>query len=123
MIQNKGDGVDENFKSDFLSDAELAKQKLDRGNYNWFRGLSEQYAAQKVFKEHGIKYGHLRLSDVGMGIEDFVVKCVWGKVVHRLRKKRTVAGYMSANYHLFLPDEYLEEYDLKRKYKHCNNND
>ena len=28
-IQNKGDGVDENFKSDFLSDAEQAKQKLD----------------------------------------------------------------------------------------------
>jgi len=29
MIQNKGDGVDENFKSDFLSDAEQAQQKLD----------------------------------------------------------------------------------------------
>ena len=28
-INNKGDGVDENFKSDFLSDAEIAKQKLD----------------------------------------------------------------------------------------------
>lgn len=27
--QNKGDGVDEDFKSDFLSDAERAKQKLD----------------------------------------------------------------------------------------------
>jgi organic radical activating enzyme len=27
--QNKGDGVDENFKSDFLSDAERAQQKLD----------------------------------------------------------------------------------------------
>ena len=27
--QNKGDGVDENFKSDFLSDAEHAQQKLD----------------------------------------------------------------------------------------------
>jgi len=29
MKQNKGDGVDENFKSDFLSDAERAQQKLD----------------------------------------------------------------------------------------------
>lgn len=29
MKQNKGDGVDENFKSDFLNDAERAKQKLD----------------------------------------------------------------------------------------------
>ena len=27
--QNKGDGVDENFKSDFLIDAERAQQKLD----------------------------------------------------------------------------------------------
>ena len=27
--QNKGDGVDENFKSDFLTDAEQAQQKLD----------------------------------------------------------------------------------------------
>ena len=27
-INNKGDGVDENFKSDFLSDAEQAQQKL-----------------------------------------------------------------------------------------------
>jgi len=29
MISNKGDGVDENFKSDFLNNAEVAKQKLD----------------------------------------------------------------------------------------------
>ena len=29
VMQNKGDGVDENFKSDFLSDAERAQQKLD----------------------------------------------------------------------------------------------
>ena len=28
-LQNKGDGVDENFKSDFLTDAERAQQKLD----------------------------------------------------------------------------------------------
>jgi len=28
-MQNKGDGVDKNFKSDFLSDAERAQQKLD----------------------------------------------------------------------------------------------
>ena len=29
MQQNKGDGVDENFKSDFLSNAERAQLKLD----------------------------------------------------------------------------------------------
>jgi len=96
-----------------------AKEKLDNDNYNWFKGLSEQYSAQKVFKEHGVIYSHLLLSDIGMGIEDFEVNCIDNKVVYNLKNKKSVAGYMSANYHLFLPDEYLEERDIIRKRQYC----
>jgi hypothetical protein len=96
-----------------------AKEKLDDANYNWFKGLSEQYSAQKVFKENGVEYSLLALSDIGMGIEDFEVICVDNKIVYNLKNNKTVAGYMSANYHLFLPNEYMEENDIIRKNKHC----
>ena len=54
-----------------------------------------------------------------MGIEDFEINCINDKVVYNLKNKRAVAGYMSANYHLFLPDEYMEENDIIRKNKYC----
>jgi len=96
-----------------------AREKLDDGNYNWFKGLSEQYSAQKVFTENGVEYSLLSLSEIGMGIEDFYVDCINNNVVYTLKNQKTVAGYMSANYHLFLPDEYMEERDIIRKHQYC----
>ncbi len=98
---------------------QIAKEKLDEDNYNWFKGLSEQYAAQKVFKENGVKYSTLSSHDVGMGIEDFEINCIEGKVSYELKNKKTVTGYMSPNHYLFIPDEYLGEYDKFRKNKYC----
>jgi hypothetical protein len=101
---------------------EIAKEKLENPARDWFINLSEQYSAQKVFKENGVVYSHLDLRDIGMGIEDFEIICDSKIVQTRLKKYKPAAGYMSANYHLFLPNEYLENKDIKRKLKHCRDN-
>jgi hypothetical protein len=97
----------------------ISNEKLDESVAVWFNNLSEQYAAQKVFSDSGVKYWHLDFKDVGMGIEDFEIKCIDGEVKTSLKNKKTVAGYMSANYHLFLPNNYLESQDIKRKKEYC----
>ena len=98
---------------------QIAEKKLDPGNYRWFVNLSEQYSAQKVFTDSGVTYSPLSLFDIGMGIEDFEIECIDSNVSFKIKRKKSAAGYMSANYHLFLPDKYLSKNDLLRKQSHC----
>jgi hypothetical protein len=97
----------------------ISNEKLDESVAVWFNNLSEQYAAQKVFSDNGVNYCDFRDLDIGMGIEDFEVTCKNGIVNYKIKNNKTVLGYMSANYHLFLPNEYLEELDLERKLNYC----
>lgn len=101
---------------------QTAKQKLRGQPLDWFISLSEQYAAQKAFKDSGVVYGHLDLRDIGMGIEDFEIICDTKNVETKLRKYKPAAGYMSVNYHLFLPIKYLENKDIKRRLRYCRDN-
>lgn len=116
---NKVDNLFQKILENNIQLNNIARKKLDDDKYNWFKGVSEQYSAQKVFKQHLVEYSILSLFDIGMGIEDFEVMCVNNEIVYNLKHKKTVAGYMSANYHLFLPDEYMEEKDIIRKKQYC----
>lgn len=98
---------------------EIAKQRLNNTEFIWFKKLSEQYSAQKVFNDFGVEYRSLNPNDIGMGVQDFKIECIDDNLVTNLKYKKAAAGYMSANYHLFLPNKYLDENAIKRKLNYC----
>lgn len=102
---------------------EIAREKLKDGGFGWFFTLSEQYAAQKVFRESNVEYGYLQTNDIGMGVEDFEIECVNGRINTKLKNQKAAAGYMSENYHLFLPDMYLNSDEKLKKQSYCHGRD
>lgn len=60
---------------------ERARKLLSNsGNYDWFCGLSEQYAALMYILDNNIKYGYLNTVDVSFGKECYSFKVVGNNI-------------------------------------------
>lgn len=78
-----------------------AKETMSEPTAQWFTGLSEQYAAQLVLKDHGIMLNRIDQRDINYGTNSFSIEVVGNTAVITSINSR-ILHYLSKNDWIFM---------------------